>query len=282
MFFIFLQEDSPEYSMFSPDISALPEEDSKACAKEAMQAFDSNQALTKFSTSLSPRDARNVPVVLENGSLTSPKQFWVNDDLDLNPPNFDIYSMLDLRYDDASGETGGGGGPEALDPELAALLVSSSGNNSKSPILKQHWQCPQCEYSTPVKQYITQHIRRHTGEKPFKCGLCEYRAAQKQSVTYHMRRHTGEKPFRCPHCPYCSSSRQNLDRHVRRHTGEMPYGCPYCSYRSITKGPVVDHMRAKHGERECDKSLVLKLEMKNNGQAPSCTPPAALELAEKV
>ena len=163
-------------------------------------------------------------------------------------PTMDLYSMLDLRYE--------------AEEDFAPILKKSS---TKSPILKQNWQCPQCDYSTPVKQYITQHIRRHTGEKPFKCNLCDYRAAQKQSVTYHMRRHTGEKPFKCTHCDYCSSSRQNLDRHVRRHTGEMPYGCPYCSYRSITKGPVVDHMRSKHGEMECDKSLVVKLEAKGEG-----------------
>ena len=173
-------------------------------------------------------------------------------------PQIDIYSMLNLHYDTEADDSG------------IANVIKTEGEDEVDempdnlPMLKQQWQCPQCDYSTPVKQYITQHIRRHTGEKPFKCPLCNYRAAQKQSVTYHMRRHTGEKPFKCPHCTYSSSSRQNLDRHVRRHTGEMPYGCPYCSYKSITKGPVVDHMRSKHAENECDKSLVLKFDTKSD------------------
>ncbi|KAF2353396.1 BTB/POZ domain [Trinorchestia longiramus] len=231
--------DSPDANEDKPEYSA-PHDDASC---------NTGSGLDNFST------------FFENGSVSNTS--YASTAID-PAATFDIYSMLDLHYDDTTSTN---------DVDLSALLHKSgfpsvaSGviNSHKSPILKQQWQCPQCEYSTPVKQYITQHIRRHTGEKPFKCNLCDYRAAQKQSVTYHMRRHTGEKPFKCPHCTYCSSSRQNLDRHVRRHTGEMPYGCPYCSYRSITKGPVVDHMRAKHGEMECDKSLVLKLDAKTDG-----------------
>ncbi|KAA0195353.1 hypothetical protein HAZT_HAZT006547 [Hyalella azteca] len=208
-------------------------------------------------------NAHGLPVYTENGPASNTS--YASDNVDTSI-SFDIYSMLDLHYDDATNNKEVDFSSMLL-KGFASVPGADSLTSQKSPILRQQWQCPQCDYSTPVKQYITQHIRRHTGEKPFKCNLCDYRAAQKQSVTYHMRRHTGEKPFKCPHCTYCSSSRQNLDRHVRRHTGEMPYGCPYCSYRSITKGPVVDHMRAKHGELECDKSLVLKLEAKNEGSS---------------
>ena len=209
--------------------------------KEMLNCLESEfqNAFIDYKIALNSND---VPVLLENDA-------GVPEDNDANS-NLDIFSMLDLHY-------------EADAEEVACVPIRMKG---KSPLLKNQWQCPQCDYATPVKQYITQHIRRHTGEKPFKCNLCDYRAAQKQSVTYHMRRHTGEKPFKCTHCDYCSSSRQNLDRHIRRHTGKLPYGCPYCSYRSITKGPVVDHMRAKHGEMECSKALVVKLEHKNEGE----------------
>lgn len=254
------QEASPEYSLFSPEVNHS-EEKFKEGHLRILSSTEVDQTDT-FSDYRLGLDSRNVPVFLENSAASS-KTFWMasSDELDMSP-NLDVHSMLDLHYD-----TDGNGADEK---DAASLL-----GKTKSPILKQHWQCPQCEYSTPVKQYITQHIRRHTGEKPFKCSLCEYRAAQKQSVTYHMRRHTGEKPFKCTHCDYSSSSRQNLDRHIRRHTGEMPYGCPYCSYRSITKGPVVDHMRAKHGEQDCDKSLVLKLETKPSSAGTPLLPETA-------
>ncbi|XP_050686835.1 longitudinals lacking protein, isoforms H/M/V-like isoform X25 [Eriocheir sinensis] len=74
------------------------------------------------------------------------------------------------------------------------------------------------------------------------CPLCTYKTSNYAHLMDHMRAHTGEKPFSCPHCPYRSAQKTNLKTHMRTHTGEKPYLCTHCSYRSTTKSALNRHL----------------------------------------
>ncbi|KAK7065744.1 hypothetical protein SK128_027193, partial [Halocaridina rubra] len=64
------------------------------------------------------------------------------------------------------------------------------------------------------------------------CGKCFVRS---DVLVQHVRTHTGEKPYACPHCPYRASQRTHLRLHVRRHEhGNMP------SITNITSSAVLD------------------------------------------
>ncbi|KAJ3609262.1 hypothetical protein NHX12_023786 [Muraenolepis orangiensis] len=49
--------------------------------------------------------------------------------------------------------------------------------------------CGVCGRSFPLLSSLSQHMRRHTREKPYKCPYCEYRTAQKGSLKAHVRSH---------------------------------------------------------------------------------------------
>ncbi|KAB7497599.1 Zinc finger protein 64-like protein [Armadillidium nasatum] len=51
--------------------------------------------------------------------------------------------------------------------------------------------------------------------KGFACLLCRHVATTKGSLRRHMRRHTGERPYRCQFCPYGASQKSDLDKHIR-------------------------------------------------------------------
>lgn len=49
--------------------------------------------------------------------------------------------------------------------------------------------CAVCGRSFPLLSSLSQHMRRHTREKPYKCPYCEHRTAQKGRLKAHIRSH---------------------------------------------------------------------------------------------
>ncbi|NXW71755.1 ZN652 protein, partial [Hirundo rustica] len=85
----------------------------------------------------------------------------------------------------------------------------------------------------PLKQLIWGKIFHSLGLKLcfFMCQWCGKDFNMKQYFDEHMKTHTGEKPYICEICGKSFTSRPNMKRHRRTHTGEKPYPCDVCGQR---------------------------------------------------
>lgn len=57
--------------------------------------------------------------------------------------------------------------------------------------------------------------------KTHKCVYCDYATLTSTNLLNHIRTHTGEKPFACAHCNYRSTQKGNLKTHIRKHHAGM-------------------------------------------------------------
>lgn len=123
--------------------------------------------------------------------------------------------------------------------------------------------CSVCKKGFRDNTSLLNHMRTHTGEKPFVCRFCPKRYALHYSLVRHERCHTGKNLFVCSACQKQFVTKWDLDCHLRSHSGEKPYACQFCFKRYANRYSVVNHERSHTGERPfvcsiCQKRFIRK------------------------
>ncbi|XP_064360488.1 zinc finger protein ZIC 5 [Dromaius novaehollandiae] len=116
-----------------------------------------------------------------------------------------------------------------------------------------YWEeCPREGKPFKAKYKLINHIRVHTGEKPFPCPFpgCGKVFARSENLKIHKRTHTGEKPFKCEFdgCERKFANSSDRKKHSHVHTSDKPY---YCKVRGCDKSYTHPSSLRKHMKVHC-------------------------------
>ncbi|XP_075560315.1 uncharacterized protein LOC142592641 [Dermacentor variabilis] len=104
------------------------------------------------------------------------------------------------------------------------------------------YQCPHCPHVAHYISVLNVHLRKHSGEKPFKCSVCCAAFTQVGTYNRHLRMHTGEKPFKCDICPFTTAQSQSLSYHRATHARSRSLSCKICFFTCVNESMLIKHM----------------------------------------
>eukprot|EP00347_Sterkiella_histriomuscorum_P020824 403336326 len=102
----------------------------------------------------------------------------------------------------------------------------------------------------------TKHLKIEFYECPYPG--CKKSFSEKGNLIVHMRKHSGDKPYKCQFCEKTFPSIGNCKDHERRHLKIRPYQCSICQTVYYRNYQLVKHIVIKHPDKKTEE-CILKL-----------------------
>ncbi|XP_063924159.1 zinc finger protein 69 homolog [Zophobas morio] len=139
-------------------------------------------------------------------------------------------------------------------PKIAPPADDLQNSQVNNQIIKTH-VCEICQKSFKRREHLYQHVKLHTGFRPYTCENCNKSFMRKEHLLRHMTSHSGQKNFTCNICDKSFSRNDNLLKHKKTHDKQASYTCDICQKQFVMKHYYLAH-KLTHDSDRCSLANV--------------------------
>ncbi|XP_042681812.1 zinc finger protein 131 isoform X2 [Centrocercus urophasianus] len=146
----------------------------------------------------------------------------------------------------------------ALKQHLTCYHLEEGGAPKKQRPGKKIHICQYCDKQFDHFGHFKEHLRKHTGEKPFECPNCHERFARNSTLKCHLTacqsgagaKKGRKKLYECQVCNSVFNSWDQFKDHLVIHTGDKPNHCTLCDLWFMQGSELRRHLKDTHNISE--------------------------------
>ncbi|XP_027736683.1 zinc finger protein 131 isoform X4 [Empidonax traillii] len=146
----------------------------------------------------------------------------------------------------------------ALKQHLTCYHLDEGGASKKQRPGKKIHVCQYCDKQFDHFGHFKEHLRKHTGEKPFECPNCHERFARNSTLKCHLTacqsgagaKKGRKKLYECQVCNSVFNSWDQFKDHLVIHTGDKPNHCTMCDLWFMQGSELRRHLKEMHNISE--------------------------------